>query len=145
MDLVALDVLLLLADEGPSLIEFKPLGAHADHQAVVQFNAAKANAQGQVTDGVPRLTPVRRAAVRMPTPSSERPTDCDDSQISAWMNLSPKSSGFRIQISAARQFRRASGSPAQPRWHPRGCYTGIGSLIAGPTARSLNEMKEAAK
>src|SRR5258708_30292113 len=30
--------------------------------------------------------------------------DCDDSQLSAWMNLSPKSSGFRIQISAARMF-----------------------------------------
>jgi hypothetical protein len=30
--------------------------------------------------------------------------DCDDSQLSAWMNLSPKSSGYRIQISAARMF-----------------------------------------
>jgi hypothetical protein len=30
--------------------------------------------------------------------------DCDDSQLSAWMKLSPKSSGFRVQLSAARMF-----------------------------------------
>lgn len=30
--------------------------------------------------------------------------DCDDTQLSAWMNLSPKSSGYRVQISAARMF-----------------------------------------
>jgi hypothetical protein len=30
--------------------------------------------------------------------------DCDDSQLSAWMNVSHKSSGYRIQISAARMF-----------------------------------------
>jgi hypothetical protein len=30
--------------------------------------------------------------------------ECDDSQLAAWMNLSPKSSGYRIQISAARLF-----------------------------------------
>jgi hypothetical protein len=30
--------------------------------------------------------------------------DCDDAQLSAWMNVSPKSSGYRIQISAARMF-----------------------------------------
>ena len=30
--------------------------------------------------------------------------DCDDAQLSAWMDLSPKSSGFRSQISAARMF-----------------------------------------
>jgi hypothetical protein len=30
--------------------------------------------------------------------------DCDDSQLSAWMNLSPKSSGYRVQLSAARMF-----------------------------------------
>lgn len=30
--------------------------------------------------------------------------ECDDAQLSAWMNLSPKSSGFRIQLSAARMF-----------------------------------------
>lgn len=29
---------------------------------------------------------------------------CDDSQLSAWMNMSPKSSGYRIQVSAARMF-----------------------------------------
>jgi hypothetical protein len=30
--------------------------------------------------------------------------DCDDSQLSAWMSVSPKSSGYRIQISASRMF-----------------------------------------
>jgi hypothetical protein len=30
--------------------------------------------------------------------------DCDDAQLSAWLNMSPKSSGYRIQISAARMF-----------------------------------------
>jgi hypothetical protein len=30
--------------------------------------------------------------------------ECDDSQLSAWMNVSSKSSGFRIQLSAARMF-----------------------------------------
>ncbi len=30
--------------------------------------------------------------------------DCDASQLSAWMGVSPKSSGFRIQLSAARMF-----------------------------------------
>jgi hypothetical protein len=30
--------------------------------------------------------------------------DCDDAQLSAWMNLSPKSSGFRMQLSASRMF-----------------------------------------
>lgn len=30
--------------------------------------------------------------------------DCDDSQLSAWMNMSSKSSGYRVQLSAARMF-----------------------------------------
>jgi hypothetical protein len=30
--------------------------------------------------------------------------ECDDAQLSAWMGLSPKSSGFRMQVSAARMF-----------------------------------------
>jgi hypothetical protein len=30
--------------------------------------------------------------------------ECDDPQLSAWMSLSPKSSGFRMQLSAARMF-----------------------------------------
>ena len=30
--------------------------------------------------------------------------DCDDAQLSAWMDMSPKSSGYRSQISAARMF-----------------------------------------
>lgn len=28
--------------------------------------------------------------------------ECDDSQLSVWMNMSPKSSGYRVQLSAAR-------------------------------------------
>lgn len=30
--------------------------------------------------------------------------DCDDAQLSAWMNMSAKSSGFRVQLSASRLF-----------------------------------------
>ena len=30
--------------------------------------------------------------------------ECDDSQLAAWMNMSPKSSGYRIQVSASRMF-----------------------------------------
>lgn len=30
--------------------------------------------------------------------------DCDDAQLAAWMKLSPKSSGYRVQLSAARMF-----------------------------------------
>lgn len=30
--------------------------------------------------------------------------ECDDSQLSAWMNVSAKSSGYRIQVSASRMF-----------------------------------------
>lgn len=30
--------------------------------------------------------------------------DCDDVQLSAWLGLSPKSSGYRVQLSAARMF-----------------------------------------
>ncbi|HUO93061.1 MAG TPA: hypothetical protein VMU22_09075 [Rhizomicrobium sp.] len=30
--------------------------------------------------------------------------ECDDAQLAAWMNLSPKSSGYRIQVSASRMF-----------------------------------------
>lgn len=30
--------------------------------------------------------------------------DCDDSQLAAWMKLSSKSSGYRVQLSAARMF-----------------------------------------
>ncbi|MDH2350620.1 hypothetical protein QCM77_16260 [Bradyrhizobium sp. SSUT18] len=40
VDLVTLDVLLLLADEAAQLVQLKALGAHADHDAVVQFHAA---------------------------------------------------------------------------------------------------------
>lgn len=30
--------------------------------------------------------------------------DCDDVQLSAWLNMSPKSSGYRVQLSASRMF-----------------------------------------
>ncbi|WP_244621233.1 hypothetical protein FJN17_34515 [Bradyrhizobium symbiodeficiens] len=51
VDLMALDVLLLLADEAPQLVQLKAFGAHADHDPVVQFHAAHADAEGQAGDG----------------------------------------------------------------------------------------------
>src|SRR3954447_2412182 len=30
--------------------------------------------------------------------------DCDDAQLSAWLQQSPKSSGYRLQLTAARMF-----------------------------------------
>ena len=51
IDFVALDVLLLLADERPCLIKLQALGADADHDAVIQFHAAKADAEGEVANG----------------------------------------------------------------------------------------------
>jgi hypothetical protein len=30
--------------------------------------------------------------------------ECDDDQLAAWLKLSPKSSGYRVQLSAARMF-----------------------------------------
>jgi hypothetical protein len=38
--------------------------------------------------------------------------DCDDSQLSAWMKLSPKSSGYRVQVSASRMFGLIEGGAA---------------------------------
>lgn len=40
VDLIALHVLLLLADEVPQLVKLKALRSHADLDAVVQFHAA---------------------------------------------------------------------------------------------------------
>ena len=51
VDPVALNVLLLLADEAPKLVEFKTLSADANHHTVVQFHAAKANAKGEAANG----------------------------------------------------------------------------------------------
>src|SRR5258708_973766 len=45
VDLMALDVLLLLADERPRLVQFQAVHSNSDHQAVVQFSAATANAE----------------------------------------------------------------------------------------------------
>jgi hypothetical protein len=52
--------------------------------------------------------------------------DCDDSQLSAWMNLSPKSSGFRIQISAARMFGLIETTAGQHKLSP------LGRMIVDP-------------
>lgn len=41
--------------------------------------------------------------------------DCDDAQLSAWLNLSAKSSGYRIQISAARMFNLVESSAGKHR------------------------------
>lgn len=58
---MALDVLLLLADEAPQLVKLKALGAHADHDAVVQFHAASPTRSARLATA-PRLAPVRREA-----------------------------------------------------------------------------------
>src|SRR5258708_3336450 len=47
VNLMALDVLLLLADKRPCLIKFQALGTHTDHKAVVKFHTAKANTEGK--------------------------------------------------------------------------------------------------
>ena len=51
VDFVALDVLLLLADERPRFVKLQPLGADSDHQTVVQFHAPHADAQRQAAHG----------------------------------------------------------------------------------------------
>ena len=48
---MALHVLLLLTDEAPQLVKLKALGAHADHDPVVQLHAAHADTERQVGDG----------------------------------------------------------------------------------------------
>ncbi len=46
--------------------------------------------------------------------------DCDDSQLSAWMNVSSKSSGFRVQLSAARTFGLIETTGGRHRLAPLG-------------------------
>jgi hypothetical protein len=46
--------------------------------------------------------------------------ECDDSQLSAWMNVSPKSSGYRIQISASRMFGLVETSNGTHKLSPLG-------------------------
>ena len=46
--------------------------------------------------------------------------ECDDPQLSAWMNLSPKSSGFRMQLSAARMFGLIETSAGRHKLTPLG-------------------------
>lgn len=46
--------------------------------------------------------------------------DCDDAQLSAWMDMSPKSSGFRTQLSAARMFGVVETSGGKHKLSPMG-------------------------
>ncbi len=46
--------------------------------------------------------------------------DCDDTQLSAWMNVSAKSSGYRIQVSAARSFGLVETSSGRHKLAPLG-------------------------
>jgi hypothetical protein len=52
--------------------------------------------------------------------------DCDDSQLSAWMTVSPKSSGFRIQLSAARMFGLVETTSGRHKLSP------LGRMIVDP-------------
>jgi hypothetical protein len=52
--------------------------------------------------------------------------DCDDSQLSAWMNMSPKSSGYRIQVSAARMFGLVETTAGRHKLSP------LGKMIVDP-------------
>jgi hypothetical protein len=58
--------------------------------------------------------------------------DCDDSQLAAWTNQSPKSSGFRIQMYAARGFGLLSGEGGRHK------LTELGRAIVDP-----NQVREA--
>jgi hypothetical protein len=53
--------------------------------------------------------------------------DCDDAQLSAWMNLSPKSSGFRGQVSASRMFGVVETSGGRHR------LSQLGRMIVDPS------------
>jgi hypothetical protein len=52
--------------------------------------------------------------------------DCDDPQLSAWMNMSPKSSGYRIQLSAARMFGLVETTSGRHKLSP------LGRMIVDP-------------
>jgi len=58
--------------------------------------------------------------------------DCDDSQLAAWTDQSPKSSGFRVQLYAARGFGLLSGEAGQHK------LTDLGKAIVDP-----NQVREA--
>lgn len=51
---------------------------------------------------------------------------CDDNQLAPWMNLSPKSSGYRVRISAARLFGVVETESGQHR------LTDLGKMIVDP-------------
>jgi len=52
--------------------------------------------------------------------------DGDDTQLSAWMKMSPKSSGFRVQVAAAKLFGVIEGSSGGYRLSP------LGRMIVDP-------------
>lgn len=52
--------------------------------------------------------------------------ECDDSQLSAWMDSSPKSSGFRMQLSASRMFGLLETASGQHK------LTQLGRMIVDP-------------
>jgi hypothetical protein len=52
--------------------------------------------------------------------------ECDDSQLSAWMGVSSKSSGFRMQLSAARMFGLMETSSGRHK------STSLGRMIVDP-------------
>jgi hypothetical protein len=52
--------------------------------------------------------------------------DCDDTQLSAWMKLSPKSSGFRVQLAAAKLFGIIEGGSNSFR------LSSLGRMIVDP-------------
>jgi hypothetical protein len=52
--------------------------------------------------------------------------DCDDAQLSAWMNMSPKSSGYRVQLSASRMFGLIETTAGRHR------LSGLGRTILDP-------------
>lgn len=46
--------------------------------------------------------------------------DCDDVQLSAWLNMSPKSSGYRVQLSASRMFALVETNASRHKLTPLG-------------------------
>jgi len=52
--------------------------------------------------------------------------DCDDTQLSAWMNMSAKSSGYRVQLSASRQFGLIDTTGGRHR------LTALGRMVVDP-------------
>jgi hypothetical protein len=52
--------------------------------------------------------------------------DCDDVQLAAWLNMSPKSSGYRVQLSAARQFGVVETTSSRHK------LTALGKMVVDP-------------